>query len=181
MNETTDRDEKYKKRYYLLGIKIVLTLCFTLLFVISPNSLTTEVNTLGFVNAIIVMIIFFILVAFYCRTLQKTLTLIEHSHRKCAPRSVWLMFFIPYNFIEDFFIIYNVSISIKHQAINNEKLNSYSYYSLYVGLGSCAAQILSIAPGHYGQIATLIALVLWIVHWYLMMLINKRLTIIVAR
>jgi len=104
MDKNSYQRPNHQQAYSLLSLKIVLTLCFTLIVAFSPNSLTKEVNALGINNAIIIVVAFFILVVLYCRTLQKTLCLISPHQRKCTPKSVWLMFLIPYNFIEDFLL-----------------------------------------------------------------------------
>lgn len=49
--------------------------------------------------------IFLTLIFFYCRDLERSLSLVRPSARTAKPKSVWLMFLIPYNFVEDFFIV----------------------------------------------------------------------------
>ena len=61
-----------------------------------------EVNALGRGPAAAVVLAFLCLVALYCRSLERCLALVRPSCRAAAPRSVWLMFLLPYNFIEDF-------------------------------------------------------------------------------
>ena len=82
------------------------------------------------------------------------------------------MFLIPYNFVEDFFIVANIADSLKQQAVDSRWLRRYQPYGKYTGLGWCSAQILALAPGYIGQIATLCAIVLWIMHWYFIRNIN---------
>lgn len=157
----------------LILLKIALTLLLVACVVLSISNgsgsgVLREVEQLGVVGSFIVLIIFFILVAFYCRDLQSILQLIEPHNRAASPKSVWLMFLIPYNFIEDFFIVANVSKSIKRQSKTTLELQHIPTYGIFSGLGWCVAQIVSFAPDTLGQVASLIAIALWVIHWRLM-------------
>ena len=161
----------------LVLLKVALTLllvsCIALSILNGSGSgVLREVEQLGLVGSLLVLAVFFILVAFYCRDLQNILRLIESQNRAAAPKSVWLMFLIPYNFIEDFFIVVNVSKSIRLQSKTTLELQAIPSYGLYSGLGWCIAQIVAFAPNILGQVASLIAIVLWVVHWRLMLKIK---------
>jgi len=99
----------------LLIIKIFLTfavgIALTYPFVAPSGSggVLTEVEALGIGGAIAIVTLFLLAIFFYCRDLQRILELISPASRSAEPRSVWLMFLLPYNFIEDFFIMYNIS------------------------------------------------------------------------
>ncbi len=45
------------------------------------------------------------------------------------------MFLIPYDFIEDFFIIYNVFTSLKNEVKTNYALEQLNGYGLNTGIG----------------------------------------------
>lgn len=90
---------------------------------------------------------------------------IRPEARAAHPRSVWLMFLIPYNFVEDFFIVHHVARSLRAEAEVNPALADLRSFGAASGLGWCAAQIVSLMPNRVGEIAGLVALVLWVVHW----------------
>ena len=87
------------------------------------------------ISSISVAIAFFIAVAFYCISLQNCLKLIHPDNRASTPTSVWYMFLLPMNFIEDFFIIIDVSNSISKEMEKNSKLKSITDDGMVVGIG----------------------------------------------
>ena len=99
--------------------------------------------------------------------------LVAPENRAATPNSVWYMFLMPYNFVEDFFIVKNVSDSIRAESTTNHALREVKYFGIYSGIGWCSAQILSFAPSYVGKVASLVALVLWVIHWrYVRRIIN---------
>lgn len=134
-----------------------------------------EVEALGWGPAAAVVLGFFGLVALYCRSLQRCLTLVRPSCRAAAPRSVWLMFLLPYNFIEDFFIVHHVAQSIRAEAALNSRLSHLKRYGAFSGFGWCAAQIVSLWPNQVGAAAGFIALPLWFWHWLFVARTNRQL------
>ena len=163
----------------LLLIKILLTLLLVAVFSASlfypelGSGFLAEFELLGVYPAMAVLSIFLLLVFFYCRDLHITLSRVAPQHRAAAPQSVWWMFAIPYNFIEDFFIVYHVGVSLKREAKINAALANLRYFGFYSGIGWCAAQILSLAPGDLGRAASLVAIALWIVHWRFIRRVNR--------
>lgn len=133
------------------------------------------ITSVGTVGIILLLIVFLVSIAFYCQALERCLSLITPSNRKAAPRSIWYMFLLPFNFIEDFFIMINVSRSIEAEAKMNQKLSSIKDYGMITGLGWCIAQIMSLFPDLGGQIAGSLALVLWILHWRFIYKVNNML------
>jgi hypothetical protein len=75
------------------------------------------------------------------------------------------MFLLPYNFIEDFFIVANVSGSLKAEAAASPALPRFRSFGMISGIGWCAAQIISLVPNQLGSIAGIVAIVLWAWHW----------------
>ena len=156
----------------IILLKIFLTLLFvTWVFSMSTSDdsmgILKEVAQLGWFGSLFMLFILCVLVAFYCKDLQSTLEGIDHKYRQAQPKSVWLMFLIPYNFIEDFFIIRNVSRSIEFQAEHLDTLRRFNSYGVYSGIGWCCTQILSFLPGYWGLTFSLLTIVLWIYHWRL--------------
>lgn len=123
-----------------------------------------EVMMLGFCSTINTVIIFLTLVFLYCRDLQLSLSLVSPQVRQASPRSVWLMFLFPYNFVEDFFIIANVAISLRQEAERNSALQLFKSFGLVTGFGWCTAQIISLLPKAVGSVAGMLALPFWIIH-----------------
>jgi hypothetical protein len=122
--------------------------------------------------SLVVVATFLGLVALYCRMLHRTLTLVRPDARTAAPASVWWMFAIPYNFVEDFFIVHNVAASMAADAsIPTRELRRWSA----LGYGWCALQILSLFPGAAGFSGSVLALTLWAAHWWMTVRINRRL------
>ena len=148
-----------------LSIVVAFSALYPYLFPSEKSGSLETVFGAGIVGAIAIAIVFFTAIAIYCKALQKCLELIHPSNRMANPTSVWYMFLLPYNFIEDFFIILNVSKSIENEAKNNDKLSVLKDYGVVTGIGWCIAQVLSLIPNYGGQIAGGIGLILWIIHW----------------
>ena len=166
----------------LIFIKIVLTIPVTYALAypfINPSAaggIFSEIKALASLASIVIIAVFLVIVFMYCRDLQRSLSLVRPSARVAAPRSVWLMFLIPYNFVEDFFIIHNVASSLRREAQHNAALNSFKSFGTVSGLGWCAAQIVSLLPHAIGSVAGMLALPLWIIHWRFIRRVNLLLT-----
>lgn len=93
--------------------------------------------------------------------------MLKPEPRFSRPHSVWLMLLIPYNFVEDFFIIFNVSRSIRNESIINNKLGTLKGYGFISGFGWCFAQIISIVQNDLGMIGGIVAIPFWGGHWIL--------------
>jgi len=126
-----------------------------------------EIALFGLWGAMVAVALFLIAVFFYCRDLGRTLAAVSPAARAASPASVWWMFALPYNFIEDFFIIRNVSVSLRAEARRNRALGGWRHFGEWSGLGWCGAQIISLVPNLLGSAASLVALVLWLIHWRL--------------
>jgi len=141
------------------------------------KSILSDIYRIGIIPSVLIMLAFFIMVAFYCRTLQKCLTLVKPENRKASPKSVWYMFAIPFNFVEDFFIVINISNSLEKEKETNIKLKNISDFGMVSGIGWSIAQILSFIPNIVGQIAGLVGMILVIYHWTLIHKINSLLKV----
>lgn len=112
------------------------------------------------------------LVALYCRALQRALALVGPRPGVAAPASVWWMFAIPYNFVEDFFIVHAVATGLRREGSTPapalRRLSALGY-------GWCALQILSLLPGAPGYAGGAVAVPLWLAHWALTLRVNRRL------
>lgn len=140
------------------------------------DSVLNEIFRIGILPSFLIISAFFIMVGFYCRTLQRCLTLIKPENRKAKPTSVWYMFAIPFNFVEDFFIVINVANSIEEEKKTNITLKNVSDFGMISGIGWSIAQVLSFIPNFIGQIAGLLGMILVIYHWMQIAKINKLLT-----
>lgn len=166
-----------------LSIKIVLTGLLVLIAIFPyldsgqiPGGLS-EFESLGIPLSILLASAFFIAIAFYCRSLQKVLENIQPEHRTRKPKSVWYMYLIPFNFIEDFFIVIDISNSLNNELRSNKNLEKFGDFGLTLGIGWSVAQLFSFIPNVVGQISGLVGIVLWILHWVLMHKVLKELQV----
>ncbi len=136
-------------------------------------ALASYVDAIGSVGIFASASAFLIAIALYCRTLSRCLFLIEPEHRAAEPTSVWLMFLIPYNFIEDFFIVGKVARSLRQESSTNRKLHGLKHFGIWSGTGWCTAQLLSFAPGSIGELAALVGGFLWARHWQFIAKVNR--------
>jgi hypothetical protein len=132
----------------------------------------SEIAVLGPVGAPLAVTVFFGSVALYCRTLQCTLRLVDPEARAAAPASVWWMFAIPYNFVEDFFIVANIRTSLV--ADGRLSVAGLRIWTL-VGYGWCFFQVVSLFPGDAAVLGAAAALPLWGFHWMLTHRFNRAL------
>ncbi len=160
----------------LLGLKLILTagVCGLLgwSFARPDRGFLAEVSLLGPGGATLLAAGFLAAVAAYARDLQRLLQAIPAPQRTASPRSVWLMFLIPYNFVEDFWIIGHVSASLKAHA--QATGSSVRHFGLIPGLGWCALQIVSLVPHEVGSLAGLLAVPLWLWHWAFVRMARAR-------
>lgn len=140
------------------------------------SGVLASLEALGWVSVILIAGVLLIAVAFYCRSLQRCLSFVEPTRRAAEPRSVWYMFLIPYNFIEDFFIIRNVARSLENEARLNPRLANIKNFGAISGYGWCSAQLVSLLPNLVGEIAAVVTLFLWLAHWRFIWRINNLLT-----
>ncbi|MEU8381638.1 hypothetical protein, partial [Streptosporangium sp. NPDC048865] len=130
------------------------------------TGLLGEIGALGMPGAPIAVAAFLGLVALYCRSLQRTMTLVRPEARTASPASVWWMFAIPCNFTEDFFIVRAVSTSMAASTDVAARVpGGFVRWWAVLGYGWCAFQILSLLPGAAGYAGGAIALPLWAAHW----------------
>jgi hypothetical protein len=139
------------------------------------DSVLNEIIRIGVLPSLLIIGAFFMMVGFYCRTLQRCLSLINPTNRKAKPSSVWYMFAIPFNFIEDFFIVINIANSIEEEKKSNSNLKTVTDFGMVSGIGWSIAQILSFIPNFVGQIAGVVGMILVVYHWVLIARINKLL------
>lgn len=170
----------------LLVIKLFLTGIITLALLLpfiypgypfGQPAVLAEIAITGPKVAWLVIAGFLVAVYFYCSDLETVLQRVNPQHQTRSPRSVWLMFLIPYNFIEDFFIIHHLSQSIKAEAVVNHRLSGLRGDGRYCGMLWCGAQLLALAPGLLGHLASLVALIGWMMHWSFVRRVNDMLAI----
>jgi hypothetical protein len=145
------------------AIRIGLTVPVVWLLVISGrDGLLRELERFGLPLAAV----FLALVALFCRDLETTLRLTAAPR----PRSVWWMFAMPFNFVEDFFIVDTVSTAL-------EQTGRFANSGRWLGWVWCAAQICALAPHQLvSAAASGLALVTWALHWRTVRRANHVLT-----
>lgn len=169
------------KQIALIFLKIALTvpvaygLAYPHFHPEASGGVFKELEMLGTLGSIVLVLVFLALVFLYCRDLQSSLALVKPEARKAEPRSVWLMFLLPYNFVEDFFIIANVARSLQQEARSNVALQGFRSFGMLTGMGWCGLQIVSLLPNEAGAAAGFLALPCWILHWRLIRRANAAL------
>jgi hypothetical protein len=158
-----------------LTIPVTYALAYPLLNPSVAGGVFREMEMLGLLGSVFFAATFLALVFLYCRDLHRSLSLVRPSARKASPRSVWLMFLIPYNFVEDFFIVSSVATSLRREAQHNSALHPFKRFGMVSGLGWCAAQIVSLLPNEIGSFAGVLALPFWIIHWRFIRRVNVAL------
>ncbi|WP_433675917.1 hypothetical protein [Microbacterium gorillae] len=155
-----------------IWIRVLGTLAVTALLT-SPlwapswgRGLLGEIGLLPFPGNLLVVIAFFGLVALYCASLH----VLMKRAGAARPASVWWMFAIPANFVEDFYIVHRVDAQIRSRTTTVARLSW-----LWLGYGWCGFQILSLFPGIVGLIGGGLALVLWLTHWVLTVVLSRKL------
>lgn len=111
--------------------------------------------------AVPVVVAFFALVILYCRDLERVLAAIPAAAQVATPRSVWWMLVLPLNFVEDFFIVHNISRSLDNAGRGHLAARAS-------GFSWCAFQIVSLLPGRLGEFASVVAVPFRIHHWWAM-------------
>jgi hypothetical protein len=167
----------------LLCIPIGIGLAYPLLFAPpeAPVGILGELQMFGPLGSALVIAAFLLLILFYALDLIRTLKLVSPAARTARPGSVWLMFLLPYNFIEDFFIVAHVARSLRAEAAINPALAGFTKggsqpsFGMISGLGWCSAQIVSLIPNALGSAAGLLAIGCWVWHWAFIRRVNAAL------
>ena len=154
---------------------VTAVLLYSLLDPAMRSGALASLEALGWLPVFLIVGVFLIAVAIYCRSLQRCLSLVAPARRVAEPRSVWYMFLIPYNFIEDFFIVKNVARSLENEARLNPRLANIKHFGAVSGYGWCSAQLVSLLPNLAGEIAAVVALFFWLIHWRFIWRINSLL------
>ena len=109
-------------------------------------------------------------VVFYILTMQKALKLAGESHQKMKPEMVWLMLIPLVNLVWHFFVVKNVSESIKSWAAESgAKVDDAGYT---IGLIACIANCCGLIP-LVNVLAGPVGLVCFIIWWVKVAGFNK--------
>ena len=152
------------------ALKLVLTagVCGLIAWSLArpDHGILAELRLLGPQGAGLLAAGFLLAVVAYARDLQHLLQALPPAHRAAPPHSVWFMLLLPWNFVEDFWIVAHVAASLKsHAGAGGRPQAGSGRFGLISGLGWCALQILSLVPLPLGSLAGLLALPLWLWHW----------------
>ncbi|RKU01162.1 hypothetical protein C7H84_22330 [Burkholderia sp. Nafp2/4-1b] len=159
----------------ILSIPIAFGLAYPFIHPSEDGGILGEIEMFGTICAIVVVAVFLALVYAYASDLRTTLKSVNRGSRVAEPNSVWFMFLLPYNFIEDFFIISNVAKSLEAESRINPALSGLRSFGRISGIGWCLAQVVSLIPNTIGSIASGVAVFLWVWHWVFVRRANKML------
>ncbi|UJH73375.1 hypothetical protein L0U95_00075 [Burkholderia cenocepacia] len=159
----------------ILSIPIAFGLAYPVVYPSEDGGVLGEIAVLGTIGSIVVIAVFLALVYAYASDLRTTLQSVDRGSRAAEPNSVWLMFLLPYNFIEDFFIISNVAKSLEAESRINPALSGLRSFGRISGIGWCLAQVVSLIPNTVGSVAGGVAVSLWVWHWAFVRRANKML------
>lgn len=160
----------------VLSIPIGIGLVYPFIQSDVSDGILGEIKVFGPMGSACAIAVFLVLVFLYALDLIKSLKLVSATSRKAEPRSVWFMFLLPYNFIEDFFIVSSVAKSLKAEATTNPALAAFKSFGMVSGIGWCVAQLISLIPNWVGFISGLLAIGFWTWHWFFIRRVNAILT-----
>lgn len=155
----------------LLTVPVVAMLAWS--FAPPRSGVFGELEALG-PAAPLVAVAFFVVVVLYCRDLELLLRALDEDALVASPRSVWWMLLLPFNFVEDFVIVSNVSTSLERQWRSCPQFAGLGTGRIS-GLAWCALQIVSLVPSTVGLVASVLALPPWLWHWRFIRATRQRL------
>lgn len=167
------------KRIFLLKVLATFAVAAAMLYpLFSPQGragVLASLAALGLGWLAVIVTAFLVGIFFYCRALVTCLERVTPAAQAMPPRAVWLMFVPFYNIVEDFFIIHGVTQSLVAESRLTQRLAGVRSFGAISGYGWCVAQVLALAPATLGELAGMIALLLWLVHWRFVAMVNRRL------
>ena len=159
----------------ILSIPIGIGLAYPFLSPDVSGGILGELKIFGPAGSIVALILFLGLVILYAWDLMRILQCVSVHSRTAEPRSVWFMLLLPYNFIEDFFIVSNVAKSLETESQVNSSLRRFKSFGIISGWGWCVSQIISLIPNELGSAAGIVAIGFWIWHWVFIRRANRAL------
>jgi divalent metal cation (Fe/Co/Zn/Cd) transporter len=134
------------------------------------NALATMLGGGCLIFGLLIAAIGIAVLVFYILTLQKALNLAGPRHQKMQPAMVWLMLIPLFNLVWHFFVVKNVSESIKSWATEKgAKVDDAGYT---IGLVACIANACGLVP-LVNLIAGPVGLVCMIIWWVKVAGFNK--------
>ena len=115
------------------------------------------------IAAFIIGIISLIVFILYLLSLQKALKHCSAESRTTSPGSVWLMLIPIFNLIWQFILVIKISESL-HNEFTKRNIPEDPHPGKTIGLTYCILVICSIIP-FLGFLASIAALVCWIIYW----------------
>jgi len=108
------------------------------------NALAAMLGGGCLIFALLIAVAALAVVIFYILTMQKALNLAGPSHQKMQPAMVWLMLIPLFNLVWHFFVVKNVSESIKSWAVEHGQRVDDAGYT--IGLVACIANCCGVIP-----------------------------------
>ena len=136
----------------------------------NPESALALLTGSCLIFALLLLAVGIAVAVFYILTMQKALTLAGERHQKMNPGLVWLMLIPLFNLVWHFFVVKNVSESIKSWAAENGQSVDDAGYT--IGLVACIANCCGVIP-FVNFLAGPVALVCVIIWWVKIAGFNK--------
>lgn len=114
--------------------------------------------------AIVCVFIGLIPMIFFLLTLQNTLKAVSPENRRMSPGQVWLVFIPVFGVVWQFIVVNRIADSLADEFYKRNILNQEARPGYSVGIAYCILGVCSIIP-FLGTLASLAALVCWIVYW----------------
>ena len=168
-----------QNRVFLLKLLASFAVAVAMLYpLFSPQGragILASLAALGMGWTIVIVVAFLVGIFLYCRALVTCLERVSPAAQAMPPLAVWLMFVPFYNIVEDFFIIRGLTRSLEAESRLTERLAGVRRFGAVSGYGWCVAQVIALAPATLGEVAGLVALVLWLAHWRFITGVSRRL------
>ncbi len=122
------------------------------------------ISILEIIVLIVCLVMLYVPLVFYLRTIQNTLLEVSVEHRRMKPNLVWLQLIPFFGFIWQFIIVVKVADSLRIQFYYS-KISLEEYQpGQGLGIGACIMFCVSIIP-LIGFFTFFAAVVCWILYW----------------
>src|SRR5579871_6852614 len=109
-----------------------------------------------------VLVLFVVPAIFYLLSLQRALEQCAPASRTMSPGMVWLLLIPVFNLIWHFFVVTNLSKSLRHEFSRRTLPNEEAEPGKIIGLAMCILGVISVIPV-LGVVTSIASLICWII------------------